>query len=138
MSDALIGAVNPFAKEPTVASKETIRKFVKELAEVSDTIKDARSDLKECIDSDEDIQSIDEKIKLLKEERKDLIDGNAAIQGYKGVLDDAMGDKHDLISDAKQDGVPRKEIDLAIKALKGDIDMTVSTEMYANIADLVS
>jgi type III secretion system FlhB-like substrate exporter len=46
-------------------------------------------------------------------------------------------EKKSLIEDAKEKGIPKKEIDLATKALKQDIDMTTSTEIYANIADLV-
>ena len=129
--------MNPLAPEPVVANKATIRKFVKDLAVVAETIKDARSDMKEAVDSNEDIQSLDEKIKLLREERSEIITNSPVIQGYKDVVNDATEDKRQLVSDAKQDGVPRGEIDLAIKALKKDLDMVVSTEIYANIADLV-
>jgi uncharacterized protein (UPF0335 family) len=34
-------------------------------------------------------------------------------------------------------GVPKKEIKVAIRMLKGDIDPDVVSEIYANIADLV-
>lgn len=137
MSKPLVGAVNPLAPETTIASNETIRKFVKDLAEVADTISDARSDMKEAIESNNEIENLDEKIKLLKEERKDLILNSSVIQGYKEILDDAKEDRRQLISDAKRDGVPRGEINLAIKALKSDIDITVSSKIYSNIADLV-
>jgi len=134
---SLMGQTNPLADPPKVADKSAVRKFVTDLAEVAETIKDARSDLKEAINSNDDIIAIDEKIKLLREERKEVILASATIQGYANVLGDATEDKRQLISDAKQDGVPRGEIDLAIKALKKDLDMTVSTEIYANIADLI-
>jgi len=137
MSNSLIGSVNPLAPTPAVADKATIRKFVKDLAEVGEAIKDARSDLKEAIDSNNDIENIDEQIKALREERKELIANNAVIAGYKDILNDATEDRRQLVSDAKQDGVPRGEIDLAIKALKKDLDLAKSTEIYANIADLI-
>ena len=137
MSSELAGKINPLAPEPVVADSATIRKFVKDLAEVAETIKDARSDLKEAIDSNEDIQSIDERMKQLREERKELIANSAVIQGYQDVLNDAMEDKRQLVADAKQDGVPRKEIDTAIKMLKKDVDPKLATEVYTSIADLV-
>jgi len=137
MTDTLKGVVHPFAKEPVVADTARIRRFVKELFEVAETIKDARSDLKEVIDSNLDIKSIDEKLKTLKEERKELIANNAVIQGYSNVLKDATEDKRQLVADAKQDGVPRKEIDTAIKMLKSDIDPKITTDVYANISNLV-
>jgi len=137
MSDTLMGRVNPLAKAATVADNATIRKFIKDLQEVSLTIKDARSDMKEAVVSNDEVKSIDEKIKLLREDRADLISNNPVIQGYKDILGDAVEDRRQLISDAKEDGVPRGEIDLAIKALKKDLDLTRSAEIYANIADLI-
>jgi SMC interacting uncharacterized protein involved in chromosome segregation len=137
MAESLKGVVHPFAKEPVVADTTRIRRFVKELFEVAETVRDARSDLKEAVDSNIEIESIDEKIKVLKEERKEVIEGSASIQGYSNALKDAMEDKRQLISDAKQDGVPKKEIDTAIKMLKSDIDPKLTTEVYANIASLV-
>jgi len=35
-------------------------------------------------------------------------------------------------------GLPKKEVKVAIRMLKGDIDPDVVSEIYANIADLVS
>lgn len=137
MSSKLVGEVNPLASKPAVADSATIRKFVKDFAEVSETIKDARDDVREAISSNEEIKKIDEQIKKLREERKDVIDTNPVIRGYRDILDDAMDDRRQLISDANNDGVPRKEIDLAIKALKSDIDISVSAEIYSSISDLV-
>jgi uncharacterized protein (UPF0335 family) len=34
-------------------------------------------------------------------------------------------------------GLPKKEVTVAIRMLKGDIDPDIVTEIYANIADLV-
>ena len=117
---------------------ETIKKFVIDLAEVAQSIKDARDDKNEVINSNDEIKTVDDSIKKLREERKELIDDNPVIQGCEVKLQEAMEDKRQLISDAKDDGVPRKEIDLAIKALKKDIDLNISIEVYANIADLVN
>jgi vacuolar-type H+-ATPase subunit I/STV1 len=133
----LIGAINPLAPEAKVADRTVVRQFVKNLNEVADKIKDAKSELREVIISNEEIQSIDEKIKELREERKNLIATNSVIQSYIEIVDEAIEEKRQLISDAKQDGIPRGEIDLAIRALKKDLDMKVSTEVYTNIADLV-
>jgi SMC interacting uncharacterized protein involved in chromosome segregation len=123
--------------EQVVASKETIRKFVKDLAEVAESIKDAREDRNEAIKTNDEVQRIDDQIKTLREERRDYIKANPVIQGYEEVLREAMEDRRQLIADAKQDGVPRKEVDTAIKMLKKDIDPEIAVEMYANIADLV-
>ena len=137
MSSELIGAINPLAPEPKVADKTVVRQFVKDLGGISEKIRDAKTELREAILSNDEIQSIDEQIKQLREERKNIINTNAVIQSYTQIVDEAVEEKRQLISDAKQDGVPRGEIDLAIRALKKDIDMTVSVEVYANIADLI-
>lgn len=137
MSRNLIGELNPLAPQPKVADNTAIRNFVRDLSMVAATIKDAREDYNEAVKTNEEVISIDEKIKALKEERKDVIMNSSVIQGYQEVLDDATEVKRQLISDAKQDGVPRKEIDEAIKMLKGDIDPQITTEIYANISDLV-
>jgi predicted nucleic acid-binding Zn-ribbon protein len=137
MTSALMGKVNPLAPEPVVADKATIRKFVKDLSEVADKIKDARDDMNEAIKSNDDIQNIDDQIKSLKEDRKELLSSNVVIMSYKDILNDAVEDKRQVVSDAKQDGVPRKEINTAIKMLKTDVDPQLATEVYANIADLV-
>lgn len=57
---------------------------------------------------------IDEKLKELRDERKELI--SSFIEEY---------------------GVPKKEVMEAIKMAKGDIDPEVTASIYANIADLV-
>jgi SMC interacting uncharacterized protein involved in chromosome segregation len=124
-------------KETEIASMETIKKFVKDLSEVGKAIKDARDDRNEIINENDEVSKLDEDIKILKEERKELIDGNPVIQGYEEKLQEAMEDKRQLIADAKDDGVPRKEIDAAIKMLKKDIDPELTTEVYTNISDLV-
>jgi len=57
---------------------------------------------------------IDEKIKDLRDDKKDLI--------------------ADFIDTYK---IPKKEVAVAIRMLKGDIDPEITSEIYANIADLV-
>jgi len=137
MSNELIGAVNPLAPQPQTADKSTIRQFVKDLGELSSKIKDAKSELREAILSNDEIQNIDDQIKQLKEERKSIIENSTVIQGYVEIVNEAIDERKQLISDAKQNGVPRGEIDLAIRALKKDIDISASVDIYTNIADLV-
>lgn len=137
MAEHLIDEVLVDLSEKPEISPEAIRRFYKELGEVSETIKVARDALKEAVNDNEEITGIDNEIELLKERRKDIIETNPVLVGYKGVLDDATGDRKDLVSDAKRDGIPRKEIATAEKMLKGNIDPEVTTEVYVNIADLV-
>lgn len=137
MSTELAGSFNPLAPESKVADKSTIRQFVKDLYKVADTIKTAKVDLKEAISSNDEIQSIDEQIKELKEQRKNVIANSTVIQGYAEIVKEAEEERRQLISDAKQNSVPKDEIDLAIRALKKDIDISASVDIYTNIADLV-
>lgn len=123
--------------EKVEITPEAIRRFYRELGEVNEVIKEARSALKEAIEDNEEISGIDDQIALLKERRRDIIETNPVLVGFKGELDDAVGDRKDLIRDAKRDGIPRKEITTAEKMLKSDIDPSVTSEVYANIADLV-
>ncbi len=116
---------------------EAIRRFYKELGEVTETIKAAREALKEAVSDNDEITGIDEEIAALKERRKEVIETNPVLVGFKGELDDATGDRKDLVADAKRDGIPRKEIATAEKMLKSDIDPDMTTEIYGNIADLV-
>lgn len=124
-------------KEKIEVTPEVIRNFVKNLALITDNIKEKRADLKEVVESNEEIQQIDDEISELKERRKNIIETNAVIVAYKEELDESIQERKDLISDAKRDGVPRDEIDVAIKMLKKDIDPAVAAEVFANIADLV-
>ncbi len=137
MSSELIGAINPLSPEPKVADKTAVRNFVKDLGAISSKIKEAKSELREAILSNDDIQRIDDEIKQLREERKNAITNSAVIQGYVEIVNEHVEEKRQLISDAKQNGVPRDEIDLAIRALKKDIDISASVDIYTNIADLV-
>ena len=60
------------------------------------------------------MSEIDEKLKDLRDERKELI-----------------------ASFIEEHGVPKKEVMEAIKMAKSDIDPEVTASIYANIADLV-
>ena len=133
----MLSEFKPLEEIKEEITPEMIRKFYKELGEVSETIKEARKVLKDAISENEEIQGIDEEIKALKERRKEIISTNPILVEYKGHVDDAVSDRKDLIADAKSDGIPQGEISLAEKALKKDLDMKISTEIYANIADLV-
>ena len=53
-------------------------------------------------------------------------------------IKDLRDDKKELISDfIENHDVPKKEIMVAIRMLKGDIDPDVTSYLYANLADLV-
>ena len=60
------------------------------------------------------MNEIEDQVKELREEKKTLFD--------------------DFI---ENHNVPKKEVLIAIRMLKGDIDPEVTTDIYANIADLV-
>jgi predicted nucleic acid-binding Zn-ribbon protein len=137
MTEGTLDEVLVDLSEKKEITPEAIRRFYKELGEVTETIKAARDALKEAVSDNEEITGIDEEIATLKERRKEIIETNPVLVGYKGELDDATGDRKDLVADAKRDGIPRKEITTAEKMLKGDIDPEVTTEVYLNIADLV-
>lgn len=131
------GKVNPFKTDKPVADKAVIRRFVQDLAEASDNVKLAKEDLREAISSNDEIQKIDEEIERLREERKEIIENNPVIIAYKEKVDEATDDRKQLISDARDNNVPKGEIDVAIKMLKSDLDPTIASSVYADIADLV-
>lgn len=116
---------------------EAVRKFVRELAELSNKVKEARDALNQAIKDSDEIERIDSEIKTLKDERKQTIATNGVLVSYADELADATEERKQLIDDAKQDGIPRAEIDFAIKMLKKNVDPSVTTEIFKNIADLV-
>lgn len=118
-------------------SVESVRQFVSTLSELTGKIKDARTDLREALKSSDSVVSLDEQMKDLREEKKKVISENAVLVGYASVLDEAQEEKKQLIDDAKQDGIPHKEITMAIKMLKGDIAPEVVNQIFANISNLV-
>ncbi len=137
MSSELIGTVHPFAPEPKVADRSTIRNFVKDISEITEKVKEAQMELKEVISSHERVQEIDDQIKKLREERKEVITDSAVIQGYVASLNEILEEKQQIIDTAKDNGVPKNEIDTAIKMLKRDIDVAITTMVYSEIADLI-
>ena len=53
-------------------------------------------------------------------------------------IKDLREDKKELISDFIDTyNIPKKEVVVAIRMLKGDIDPEITSEIYSNIADLV-
>lgn len=53
-------------------------------------------------------------------------------------IKDLRDDKKELFNDFVDNyNVPKKEVLVAIRMLKGDIDPQVTTDIYCNIADLV-
>jgi SMC interacting uncharacterized protein involved in chromosome segregation len=131
------GLVQPLKEEQQPASKETVRKFVKDLMDVSETILGVKEELKEAVSSNDEIMKIDEEMKDLREKKKQIIEENPVIQGYVQKVDEAVEDRRQLISDAKQDGVPQKEINAAIKMIRQDIDPKITSDIYSQIADLI-
>lgn len=126
-----------FLGDEKEVTPEAVRKFVRELAELTEKVKDARDALKEAIKENDDIERIDSEIKALREERKQILATNGVLVSYADELADATEERKQLIDDAKQDGIPRAEIDFAIKMLKKNVDPSATTEIYKNIADLV-
>lgn len=124
-------------KSNQVASPAAIRRFVQELTETNEKISACREALKEVLDSNAELTRIKDDIKALREERQTILDTNTVIVGFVEQLEEAMNDRKDLIRDAKRDGIPKKEIDTAIRMLKKDVDPQVTSDVFANIADLI-
>jgi uncharacterized coiled-coil DUF342 family protein len=118
-------------------SVESVRRFVKDLDELTGKVKDARSELKEAVQSNDEIEKIDDSIKSLRDDRKQVIATNAVLVSYANILSDTLDERKQLIDDAKSDGIPHKEIDIAIKMLKSDVAPDVVTQIFTNIAHLV-
>jgi len=131
-----MAGIKLFKVEPT-ATTDQIRNFVKEAKTLDEKIREKRRLFVEEIKANDKIIEIDEELKRLKAERKEFIETSMAFEKVRGELDDLMTEKKQLISDAKDDGVPQKEITEAIKMLQKDIDPQVTTEIYSNISDLV-
>jgi len=71
------------------------------------------------------------------------VDQLRALVRHLGEIDDDIKDLRDrrkrLVDDyVTEHNIPKKEVKEAIKMLKGDIDPTVTQEIYKEIADLVS
>src|ERR1041385_8626681 len=129
----LTSGIRPFEPEKKVADTETIRKFVKDISAADEIISDCKEDLKEVLESNQDISDLKEQIKDLKKSIKDIIETNAVISSYISKLNDAVEDRKQLISDAKQDGIDKKTVDISIKMAKNDIDPQDASDIYKNI-----
>lgn len=123
--------------EKTTVTVEDVREFVEEVAEVDASIKRARAELKDAIEEDEKIEEFKESIKRTREALKSYVEGHTVYKEYQTKIDTLKEDKRDIVSNAKTKGIPKKEIDTAIRMLKSDIDPDSTTEIYSNIADLI-
>lgn len=122
---------------PLTASPEAIRKFVKDITEISERIAESRQALNEVIKSNQDIIAIDDELKRLKEERKKIIETSEVITSYVGELEDLLSERKQIVADAKSDCVPELEINTSIKMLKKNIDPSITAEVYTQISDLI-
>ena len=123
--------------DSAVATPEMIRSFVKELAEADEVIAEKRSALKEALDGIDEYTKMKEEAKTLRESIKNFMETNEVILSYTQEINEAKEEKKDIIRTAKMNGVPKKEIDEAIRMLKKDVDPTMTSEIYTNIADLI-
>ena len=121
----------------TTVSMEDIRSFIESAKDLNDGIKDARADLKKALGEDEKIDELKELVSQARSNMKAYVDNHPVYREYGQRIEDLKLEKADLVSDAKTNGIPKKEIDTAIKMLKSDIDPDSTTEIYANISDLV-
>lgn len=123
--------------QATTVSMDDVRSFITAVLEVNETISAARADLKKALEEDEQIDILKVSIDMAKETLEKYIEGHSVYKAYKEKIEFLKEEKSNLIAEAKEQGMPKKEIDVAIKALKSDIDLDVSTEIYANVSDLI-
>lgn len=121
----------------TNVSIEEIREFISEVTEVNEAIKRARAELNDALDGDEKLDELKEAAKAARAALKTYVDTHAVYKEYTSKIEQLKEDKKDLVADAKTNGIPKKEIDTAIKMLKSDIDPDSTTEIYKEVADLV-
>lgn len=121
----------------TTVSIDDIRSFIGAVEDMNQDLKQAKQELKKAIDGDIRLEELKLELKAVKESMKKYVEEHNVYKEYLQKVEQIKEEKKDLIADAKEKGIPKKEIDLATKALKQDIDMSASTEIYANIADLV-
>ena len=128
------GAIKLFKSEATT---EQVRTFVKEAKILNEKIKEKKQLFNEDVKSSDKIIELDDDIKRLQTERKEYIETSLAFEKIRGEINDLVEERKQLLNDASTDGIPKKEIDEAIKMLQKDIDPTVCTEVYKVIGDLV-
>ena len=123
--------------EKTVISMEEIRKFITDMAEMNLAIKTAKTELKTALEEDLKLDELKDVAKQARQAVKTYIESHTVYKEYIEKLETLISEKKDMIADAKVNGIPKKEIDIAVKALRSDIDLNTSTEIYASISDLV-
>ncbi len=123
--------------ELSEVTPEMIRLFVKELAEADEIIAEKRAELKKALDGMDDYVKLRDEAKALRESIKNFLETNEVVLSYTEEVNAAKEEKKDIIRTAKMNGVPKKEIDEAIRMLKKDVDPKMTTEIYTNIADLI-
>lgn len=123
--------------DSTTVSVEEVRKFVEDIAEVNSSLKTARGELADALDGDDKIDELKDSIKSAREALKSYIENHSVYKEYSAEIDRLKEDRKDLIADGKTAGIPKKEVDTAIKMLKSDIDPESTSTIYSEIADLV-
>ncbi len=124
--------------EKTTVSVDDVRKFVSEIFELNSSIKSAKNELKKAMEEDPQLENLKAVVTQAKQGLKTYLENHTVYKDYSQKIEDLITEKKDLIAEAKDNGIPRGEIDIAIKALKRDLDLSTSTEIYSNIADLVN
>lgn len=124
--------------ERTTVTMEEVREFVSNVSEANEAIKKAKAELSQALDGDEKLNQLKDAARIAREALKSYVDSHTVYKEYTEKIEKLKEDRKDLIADAKSNGIPKKEIDVAIKALKQDISLEDSSEIYGNIADLVS
>jgi uncharacterized protein (UPF0335 family) len=121
----------------TTVSVEDVRKFVEDLHAINENLKEAKQELKKVLDGNTDFEALVDTAKAAKEAVKLYLETNLVVKKYIEDIEKIKEDKKDIIDEARDRGVPQKEVAAAIKMLKQDIDPDSTTEIYANISDLV-
>lgn len=123
--------------DATTVSMDDVRKFIQEINDNSDQIKEARRQLKKAIEGDETLEELNQTLDAAKQKVKVYLETHTVYKEYLDQVEKLKELKKDIIADAKTLGIPKKEIDVAVKALKQDISLDSASEIYAEIADLV-
>jgi predicted nucleic acid-binding Zn-ribbon protein len=123
--------------DATTVSMDDVRKFIQEINDNSDQIKEARRQLKKAIEGDETLEELNQVLDAAKQKVKVYLETHTVYKEYLDQVEKLKELKKDIIADAKTLGIPKKEIDVAVKALKQDISLDSASEIYAEIADLV-
>jgi hypothetical protein len=97
----------PIFGEDSNGSDSVVNATATASGETEFTMQDVRSMVKQ-------MNELDDQIKDLRDDKKTLFDD--FVENYN---------------------VPKKEVLIAIRMLKGDIDPNITTDIYTNIADLV-